>query len=155
VKGDNDGSTSTQKRTILQPTADLTPTTMWRYTILSMLLLMLISSCNAFTVRRSVGSIKPLAEQTAISSRQARPISLQIHFLARKADDGDGSSAPKYTKVEDGSPLGVAIVVLGSIICLNSDQFEENSPLIVPLIFGTASLAAGISRLVRYQNKKE
>eukprot|EP00980_Cylindrotheca_fusiformis_P007223 scaffold1525_cov142-Cylindrotheca_fusiformis.AAC.23 len=61
----------------------------------------------------------------------------------------DENESAKYTKVEDGSPLGVAVVVLGgSLIVFGGDNFSE---IPVWVVFVTASAAAGISRLVRSQ----
>lgn len=59
----------------------------------------------------------------------------------------DDKEPPKYNMVEEGSPIGVAIVVIGgSLVVFGGDDF-----LHVPIwvVFATASIAAGISRLVR------
>jgi hypothetical protein len=48
-----------------------------------------------------------------------------------------------YTKVEDGSPLGVAIVVLGgSLVVFGGDELSK---IPVWAVFVTASVAAGLS----------
>ena len=97
------------------------------------------------------------------------------------------SSGRKVTQMDDGSPLGVAIVVLGGAWVVLGDRGDGGGggsggdaaqimlpPFLAPMIFGggdgggtgstdgriwavfiTASVAAGISRLVRYYwNKK-
>jgi hypothetical protein len=57
-----------------------------------------------------------------------------------------------YTKVEDGSPLGVAIVVLGgSLVVFGGDELSK---IPVWAVFVTASVAAGLSRLVRFLRDK-
>lgn len=85
-------------------------------------------------------------------------------------DPGDTStSAKNFTQIEDGSPLGVAIVVLGgSWLAFADGQDVPQLPFSMMdgvvggfggsstddvriwAVFATASLAAGISRLVRY-----
>ena len=100
-----------------------------------------------------------------------------------------GSSARKVSQTDDGSPLGVAIVLLGGAWVVLSDRGDGGGggsgsgdaaqimlpPFLAPIIvsfggdgggtgstdgriwavFVTASVAAGISRLVRYYwNKK-
>ena len=67
-----------------------------------------------------------------------------------KSDQADGEKNPqKSTPIEDGSPLGVAIVVLGGSYVVFGEQ-----DIPVWIVFVTASIAAGISRLIRYQNKR-
>jgi len=73
-------------------------------------------------------------------------------------DDDDGSSPKGTSSVEDGSPLGVAIVVVGGFLTL---QLEEKTDSVAAwdesyiwVVFCTASIAAGLSRLVRYFNTK-
>ena len=67
-----------------------------------------------------------------------------------KSDQEDeGKSPQKSTPIEDGSPLGVAVVVLGGSYVVFGEQ-----DIPVWIVFVTASIAAGISRLIRYQNKR-
>ena len=83
-------------------------------------------------------------------------------------DPADTSTSDKtYTQIDDGSPLGVAIVVLGGIwVALSDGQDVPQLPsgmmdgvgwghggtddVRIWAVFATASVAAGISRLVRY-----
>ena len=85
-------------------------------------------------------------------------------------DQADTSTSDKtYTQIDDGSPLGVAIVVLGgSWVALGGGQDVPQLPssvmdgvggsysgstdddALIWAVFATASVAAGISRLVRY-----
>ena len=58
----------------------------------------------------------------------------------------------KYTKIEDGSPIGLAIVALGGLIVSNVDELANN-PDVIWIVFGTASMAAGLSRLIRNSKK--
>jgi hypothetical protein len=75
--------------------------------------------------------------------------------LAKKDNNNDASreiGGRRYTKIEDGSPLGVAIVVLGSLFLLGSDSVDASDPAgdsPIWIVFATASVAAGVSRLVR------
>lgn len=69
-----------------------------------------------------------------------------------KSDANDGPTTRKYAAVEDGSPLGVAIVALGFLaLQLFGDRLDGRTveQYAAPIIFCSASLAAGISRLVR------
>ena len=90
-------------------------------------------------------------------------------------DPADTSTSGKnYTQIEDGSPLGVAIVVLGGAWLALGDG-DQDAPQLpfgmmdgvggsysgsvddgarIWAVFATASVAAGISRLVRYYSDK-
>mmetsp|Transcript_19528 Transcript_19528/g.39565 ORF Transcript_19528/g.39565 Transcript_19528/m.39565 type:complete len:145 (+) Transcript_19528:722-1156(+) len=57
------------------------------------------------------------------------------------------------TVVKDGSPLGVAIVLLGGFYGMCNDSSDEQ--LSVWAVFATASIAAGISRFVKFSTKKK
>ncbi len=85
-----------------------------------------------------------------------------IHKLNRaKASDDDDPppTARGSSTVEDGSPIGVAIVVIGGFLTL---QFKEKTDSVVWddsyiwAVFCTASISVGALRLARYilQNKK-
>ena len=88
-------------------------------------------------------------------------------------DPADTSTSGKnYTQIEDGSPLGVAIVVLGGAWLAFADGQDMPLPFgmmdgvggsysgsvddgaLIWSVFATASVAAGISRLVRYYSDK-
>lgn len=72
--------------------------------------------------------------------------------LQSQTNNKDSKQASGYTQVEDGSPLGVAIVVLGgSLVVFGGDNFE-NVPVWV--VFVVASTAAGVARLIRYLQDK-
>lgn len=65
-----------------------------------------------------------------------------------------------YTKIDDGSPLGVAIVGIGGLLySKGGDTFsflqQQDSSNVVWIILATASTAAGLSRLVRYISGKQ
>jgi hypothetical protein len=60
------------------------------------------------------------------------------------------------TAIEDGSPLGVAIVVLGGLWLVLGDgslPMLDDERASIWVVFCTASIAAGISRLIRYHQK--
>lgn len=82
---------------------------------------------------------------------QTATVSLQNQ---RNSNDNDSTTERKYTSsVEDGSPLGVAIVVLGGLLVnFGGDQFAD---IPVWVILATASTAAGVARLIRYLQKKK
>ena len=87
--------------------------------------------------------------------------------------DDTSTSAKNYTQIEDGSPLGVAIVVIGGLwLAFGDGQDVPRLPFgmmdgvggsysgstdddaLIWAVFATASVAAGISRLVRYYSDK-
>ena len=102
--------------------------------------------------------------------RERRSVSLR----SKQNDDQiDTSTNTKtYTQIDDGSPLGVAIVVLGGIWVALGDGQDMFLPfgmmggvggsydgsttgdVRIWAVFATASIAAGISRLVRYYRDK-
>ena len=69
------------------------------------------------------------------------------------------SNKRTYTKIDDGSPLGVAIVGIGGFLyAKGGDTFsflQDSSNNAVWIILATASTAAGLSRLVSYINDKQ
>ena len=83
-------------------------------------------------------------------------------LLAKKDTSNNNIKEKEYTQIDDGSPIGVAIVGLGLIVNLyvpgiltsiNSFfHLESNNNWII--ILGTASTAAGLARLYRYTRDK-
>lgn len=77
--------------------------------------------------------------------------------MAKNSNDkieanNEPATARSYTAVEDGSPLGVAVVGLGFLaLQLFGDRLDKSAveQYAAPFILCSASLAAGISRLVR------
>ena len=69
-------------------------------------------------------------------------------------DDSGVAGSSSYSRVEDGSPLGVGVVFVGSLLALNVpetlDWQDENT--LIWLVFVTASTVAGAARLIRYYN---
>lgn len=62
--------------------------------------------------------------------------------------DKKAGDTPKYNRVEDGSPIGVAIVIVGfSLLAFGDDLLSDVPWWVVPV---TASTAAGITRLIKY-----
>ena len=82
-----------------------------------------------------------------------RPSLLELSMAKLPPNKNDANDEPrKYTAVEDGSPLGVAVVGLGFLaLQLFGDRLDGSTveQYAAPIIFCSASLAAGISRLVR------
>lgn len=73
--------------------------------------------------------------------------------------DLGSESKRTYTKIDDGSPLGVAIVGIGGLLYTKGgDTFsflQQQDSNAVWIILATASTAAGLSRLIRYINDKQ
>lgn len=119
----------------------------------SVLLLSLLS-CLAFAFQssytspiRHASSFHPQFQVEKSSSALFRT-SLSLQNQRNPNDPKEG-----YSKVEDGSPLGVAIVVLGgSLVVFGGDNFS-NIPIWV--VFVAASTAAGVARLIRYLQDKQ
>ncbi|CAB9496502.1 expressed unknown protein [Seminavis robusta] len=81
----------------------------------------------------------------------------KIQAAPNRKDSNEGT--PSFTTIEDGSPLGVAIVAIGSLLLLGNNGVDAStsagdSPW-AGVIFVTASVAAGISRMVRYNIRKQ
>ena len=75
----------------------------------------------------------------------------------------DDEKKKNYTPISDGSPIGVAVVALGgAYVVFFGDQQQDSTStgsLLLPeisvwTIFLTASLAAGIERLINLQRNK-
>lgn len=89
-----------------------------------------------------------------------------IKLFADKKNSNSGKEFENkraYTKIEDGSPLGVAVVAIGGLLyTYGGDNFfvtpflreVSSSSSAVWIIFATASSAAGLSRLFRYLREK-
>jgi hypothetical protein len=112
------------------------------------------NKCEAWSTQKNLGAVSAF-QQTINYSEQSRFFASErlgrndITMYSHR-DDKD---RPKYNTVEEGSPLGVAIVVMGgSLLVFGGDGIPE-VPVWVVLV--AASTAAGISRLVRsnMQNK--
>ena len=86
-------------------------------------------------------------------------ISSTITLHANKKDKENDVKERTYTKIDDGSPIGVAIVLLGllgNIYFPGSlsaiDYFTDEK--YVWIVLATASTAAGLARLLRYCKDK-
>ena len=95
--------------------------------------------------------------QRSTKTLQKPPI-VPALFAGKKGAD-DGSQAKKreaYAGVEDGSPLGVAIVLLGSLLVFGSGDDALRAPESPApwIVLATASAAAGLARLFRYFRDK-
>lgn len=90
------------------------------------------------------------------------------HLLAKNTNGNNEENKRTYTKIDDGSPLGVAIVAIGGLLYSdplglfsgdnNNNPFvsllqQDNSAWII--ILTTASTAAGLERLFRYMSDKQ
>ena len=87
-------------------------------------------------------------------------ISSTITLHANKKDKENDVKERTYTKIDDGSPIGVAIVLLGllgniyfpgSLSAINYFTDEKY----VWIVLATASTAAGLARLLRYYRDKD
>ena len=66
------------------------------------------------------------------------------------------SKKEQYTRVDDGSPIGVVIVLLGTIyLYYGQSPFTANDSSSVWIVFAMASIAAGLARLFRYVRDQE
>ena len=82
----------------------------------------------------------------------------------KKDDDETTTKKSGYTPISDGSPIGVAVVALGgAYVVFFGDQQQDSTStgsLLLPeisvwTIFLTASLAAGIERLINLQQQQK
>ena len=94
--------------------------------------------------------------QTSWINIQNPSSDVHANYYRAKNNNNDDIDDKKYTRVEDGSPLGVAIVMIGSLIIFNGDETLPQDPASpsVWIVFATASIAAGLARLYRYNRDK-
>lgn len=151
--------------------------TMLSFRILPIILLAFAHTAylaNAFATNRNLARIHSLippqihaaapTPQTFLDQRTSRGhherTSATVNF-AKKKGSSNNDDAEKKTEerkpVEDGSPLGVAIVLIGSLIIFNGEDSSHQEPASssVWIVFATASIAAGLARLVRYLRDKD
>ena len=95
--------------------------------------------------------------QRSTKTLQTPPIVPALFAGKKGADDGSKAKKDAYAGVEDGSPLGVAIVLLGSLLVFGSGDDALRSPdSPAPwIVLATASAAAGLARLFRYFRDKD
>lgn len=110
-------------------------------------------------------------KNVALHKQRQQQLTVSSLLLAIKNTDGNNNEESKrtYTKIDDGSPLGVAIVAIGGLLYSdplglfsgvdnNNNPFlsllqQDNSAWII--ILTTASTAAGLERLVCYMSDKQ
>ena len=85
--------------------------------------------------------------------------STTITLHAKTDEENDIKKERTYTKIDDGSPVGVAIVLLGLLgniyfpgILSTINFFSDEK--YVWIVLATASTAAGLARLLRYYRDK-
>lgn len=135
---------------------------------------MMISSIRVFSIallviashmRLSHGFVARRAHHAQLQPRKSLFIHQQswgdqasinnLHFAKNNNDDNDVEKNKQYTKIEDGSPLGVAIVLIGSLLIFSGDESAQApTSSSVWIVFATASFAAGLARLIRYMKNK-
>ena len=129
-----------------------------------------LAQCDAFQCFRSknVGLLSPpktnrgCVDESRLLGRQSslsKDLDGVYLFMAKpnknsNVDNNDGSTPPSDYKfqIEDGSPLVISIVVLGfGLLQVLGDGVDKElvDQYAAPAIICSASLAAGISRLVR------
>ena len=122
----------------------------------ALVLLLLLSYSAAFIGPHSSSFTLVPHRQANQNQNIASITSLGVKNGNNNADDSESKRA--YTKIDDGSPLGVAIVGIGGLLYTKGGDtfsFLQDSSNAVWIILATASTAAGLSRLVRYINDKE
>ena len=126
--------------------------------------LLLVSPCilGFLPHTRNYGFYSYQWQEIRLASRASCHISGNLHRATPTVSwmtKDDKSEGKKYTKIEDGSPLGVSVVVLGStLFLLFGDKFDKEiiENYAFPIIAVSASTAAGISRLIRnYKPNKD
>ena len=113
----------------------------------------LTRGCQSFTFTNSRGTTAGVHHRPKVNKGFSTNSGI---CLAKKTGNTDDDEK-EYTRVEDGSYIGVAIVGIGSLLLLNDGA---SSPLFVGddgawIVFATASLAAGMARLYRYTRDKD
>jgi hypothetical protein len=129
------------------------------------LLIILLSQPYSSAAFGGYSQHQNVALHKLVPKQQQLTVSL---FLAKNTNGNNAENKRSYTKIDDGSPLGVAIVAIGGL--LYSDPLglfsgdNNNSPFVSLLqqdnsawiiILTTASTAAGLERLFRYMSDKQ
>jgi len=131
-------------------------------TALSLLIILLSQPYSSAAFGRSQHQ-----KNVALHKQRQQQLTVSL-FLAKNTNGNNAENKRSYTKIDDGSPLGVAIVAIGGL--LYSDPLglfsgdNNNSPFVSLLqqdnsawiiILTTASTAAGLERLFRYMSDKQ
>jgi hypothetical protein len=137
-----------------------------RSTLTALALLVLSSYSSAFVGPHSFTTLVPY-RQHATQFLPPQEIASITSLRAKNSNNKNNKnsndnleSKRTYTKIDDGSPLGVAIVGIGGLLYTKGgDTFsflqQQDSSNVVWIILATASTAAGLSRLVRYISDKQ
>lgn len=127
----------------------------------SILFLIAFQRCGAFyaTVQparsgngRFPSTLTSRRTSSSFGTKDCVRTSSVVSFMVKRPTSSVDGKPRKYTSVEDGSPLGIAVVVLGFFaLQAFGDNFDSSviKQYAVPGIFCSASVVAGISRLVR------
>jgi len=136
--------------------------------VLTALTILLLASNSAAFVGPRTFTLAHHLHQVNHQFQEATIITLSAANKNREknnsnSNNNESDSKRTYTKIDDGSPLGVAIVGIGGLLYtkggdtfsfLQQDYSSSNNNA-VWIILATASTAAGLSRLVRYINDKQ
>ena len=130
-----------------------------RSKLTTVLALLLLLSYSAAFIGPHSSFVVPHRQQANQNQNIASITSFGVKNSNKNNNDADDSESKRtYTKIDDGSPLGVAIVGIGGLLYTKGGDtfsFLQDSSNAVWIILATASTAAGLSRLVRYINDKE
>eukprot|EP00984_Skeletonema_dohrnii_P018692 scaffold8780_cov71-Skeletonema_dohrnii-CCMP3373.AAC.5 len=134
-----------------------------RSTLIALALLVLSSYSSAFVGPHSSFTLVPHRQQAThfLPPQEIASItSLRAKNSNNKNSNDNLESKRTYTKIDDGSPLGVAIVGIGGLLySKGGDTFsflqQQDSSNVVWIILATASTVAGLSRLLRYISDKQ
>eukprot|EP00956_Cyclotella_meneghiniana_P026133 scaffold55810_cov49-Cyclotella_meneghiniana.AAC.6 len=112
----------------------------------------------------SIIAPSPSTKETLTNTSPTIPI-ITCCLSSKNDNNNDNDASIKkrqYNRVEDGSPIGVAIVLLGTLYLYygqssssSSSTLMSNDSSSVWIVFATASIAAGLARLFRYVRDKE
>ena len=134
-------------------------------TLTALALLVLSSYSSAFVGPHSFTTLVPHRQQA--NQFLPQEITSNTSLRAKNSNNKNNKNSNDnlerkrtYTKIDDGSPLGVAIVGIGGLLySKGGDTFsflqQQDSSNVVWIILATASTAAGLSRLVRYISGKQ
>lgn len=129
-------------------------------------------ACLCFSLRGSQGFVHLRRSSNALQEccdRDRLPCSTRQQFhprcslkqFTKKKKSSDVNTRerkePSYSTVDDGSPLGVGVVFIGSLVALNAPERidPQDQESLIWLVFVTASTVAGIARLIRYYGDRK
>ena len=119
-----------------------------------LLVLLLLPSHAFLAIHHSSHRSRIIRQQPRLCDVMSKSSSKTVVSFSKKDNNNVAETKkrePTRIDGDGGSPIGVAIVLLGSLIVMNGDEsLRDPTSGSVGIVFATASVAAGLARLIRY-----